>query len=152
MRIFSVAASALKNKSGFTLFELLVSISIIGLLIALVTVSFSAAQSGARDARRRGDLTSLRNAFEQYYAANNAYPDTCNGTEVGGIGVSLDSYLPGGMPADPDPNLDTIYTFACAADSYCGCVMLDKVGGGNSSSSVCNNAAGGDFFCVQNLQ
>lgn len=143
---------SLQSKHGFTLFELLVSISIIGLLIALATVSFSAAQSGARDARRRGDLTSLRNAFEQYYAANSAYPDSCDGASTAALGSELQSYLPGGMPSDPDPNEDTVYTFSCAADTYCGCVMLEREGGGNSSDSNCTSTNGGDYFCVQNLQ
>jgi prepilin-type N-terminal cleavage/methylation domain-containing protein len=138
-------------KAGFTLFELLVSISIIGLLIALATVSFSAAQSNARDARRRGDLTSMRNAFEQYYAANNAYPTTCAGTSTTNLANTLSAYLPGGVPTDPDPNAASVYTFACTATTYCACVDLEKVAGGNASNSSCAGSTG-DYFCVENLQ
>ena len=45
----------MKNK-GFTLFELLVSISIIALLTALATISFSSAQKKARDSKRIQDM------------------------------------------------------------------------------------------------
>lgn len=145
MKRFSRLTRSLQ--SGFTLFELLVSISIIGLLIALATVSFSAAQSGARDSRRRGDLTSLRNAFEQYYSANNAYPDG-----VGTLSSELAPYLPGGLPQDPDPNPATEYTFESTPTSYCGCVLLEKEDGGNAGANDCSAPGSGDYFCIQNLQ
>ncbi len=139
-------------KQGFTLFELLVTISIIGLLIALATVSFSSAQEGARDARRRGDLTSVRNAFEQYYSANTAYPNSCAGVNTVSVGADLAPHLPGGMPVDPDPQPDTVYSFACDTASYCGCVLMEREGSGNASDSNCTMATGGDFYCVQSLQ
>jgi prepilin-type N-terminal cleavage/methylation domain-containing protein len=135
-------------KAGFTLFELLVSISIIGLLIALATVSFSAAQANARDARRRGDLTSMRNAFELHYASTNAYPSSCSN-----LASSLAAYLPGGVPVDPDPNTATVYTYSnCTTTTYCACVMMEKDEGGNSSNSTCNGSSTGDYYCVENLQ
>lgn len=141
-RIFSFPPSL---KSGFTLFELLVSISIIGLLIALATVSFSSAQSSARDARRRGDLGSLRNAFEQYYAANSSsYPASCNN-----LATTLEDYLPNGLPDDPQPSLD--YEFTCSATTYCVCADLEGATGGTHADDACASA-GEDFYCVQALQ
>ena len=44
------------NTSAFTLIELLVVISIIGILAAMVTVSFTASQRQARDAAKKSDL------------------------------------------------------------------------------------------------
>ncbi len=57
-----------KTNFGFTLLELLVSISIIAVLISLATVSYSSAQKKNRDAKRRADLKAIQNAYEQYYA------------------------------------------------------------------------------------
>lgn len=59
---------------GFTLLELLVSISIIGVLISLAAVSYSSAQKKSRDAKRQGDLKAIQNAFEQYYSCSYTYP------------------------------------------------------------------------------
>ncbi|MGA3292121.1 MAG: type II secretion system protein [Candidatus Microgenomates bacterium] len=60
-----------KNIKGFTLIELLVVISIIGILVALFTVSFVSAQKQARDTQRKSDLSQYRNALESYANKNN---------------------------------------------------------------------------------
>lgn len=54
------------NKKGFTLIEMLVVISLIGILAALATVSFSSSQKQARDAARKSDLRQYQNAIEAY--------------------------------------------------------------------------------------
>lgn len=60
---------------GFTLIELLVVISIIGILAAVITVSFTSAQKQARDVTRKSDLTQYRNSLEMYANKNNGlYP------------------------------------------------------------------------------
>ena len=63
----------MKKRKGFTLFELLVSISIIAILTALATVSYSIAQKKARDARRTQDMDAIRKAQELYYSQNIMY-------------------------------------------------------------------------------
>ncbi|MBI2029449.1 type II secretion system protein [Candidatus Gottesmanbacteria bacterium] len=69
-----------KKSWGFTLLELLVSISIIGVLISLASVSYSTAQKKARDAKRQGDLKTIQNALEQYYSiCGYNYPATMPG-------------------------------------------------------------------------
>ena len=58
-------ANGVENKTrGFTLIELLVVISIIGILAALVTVSFTSSQRQARDTKRQSDLRFYQNALE----------------------------------------------------------------------------------------
>ena len=77
---------------AFTLIELLVVISIIGLLSSVGLASFTRAQERARDAKRIGDLTTLRNSLEIYYAENNAYVDT--GGSWQDVESSLDVLVP----------------------------------------------------------
>lgn len=60
------------NYSGFTLVELLVVISIIGILSSFAVVSLNTARQKARDALRKGDMAQIRTALNLYYD-NNAY-------------------------------------------------------------------------------
>lgn len=55
-----------KVGQGFTLIEMLVVISLIGILAALALVSFSASQKQARDTTRKSDLKQYQTALEQY--------------------------------------------------------------------------------------
>lgn len=63
------------NKSGFSLIELLVVISIIGLLSSLAVVSLNSARQKARDAVRKADMAQLRTALNLYYDDKLKYPD-----------------------------------------------------------------------------
>ncbi len=70
-------------KKGFTLIEMLVVISIIGILAALATVSFSSTQKQARDTQRKSDLKQYQNALESYANKNNGlYPAFSTGTTL----------------------------------------------------------------------
>ena len=63
-----------KNK-GFTLAELLIVISIIGILSTIIIVNISSARAKARDARRKSDLKTIQSAVEIYANANKGkYP------------------------------------------------------------------------------
>ena len=63
-----------KNLLGFTLVELLVVISIIGILSSFAVVSLNSARQKARDALRKGDIAQLRTALEMYYDDYLSYP------------------------------------------------------------------------------
>ena len=60
--------------NGFTLVELLVVISIIGILSSFAIVSLNSARIKARDALRKGDMAQLRTALNLYYDDNLYYP------------------------------------------------------------------------------
>ncbi|MEN8253503.1 MAG: prepilin-type N-terminal cleavage/methylation domain-containing protein, partial [Patescibacteria group bacterium] len=82
-----------KNK-GFTLVELLVVVSIVGVLMVLGMTSYNTTLKKGRDATRRGDIKSMQTAFEQYYTNNRKYGD---------IEAMVES-IQGGLPSDPKPS------------------------------------------------
>lgn len=143
---------------GFTLLELLVVISIIGIIMAIGSVSFSTAQKKGRDSRRQGDMKAIQKSLEQYYALDNAYPDSVTS---GGNIVYLTNTLMNVVPYDPKNSGDYVYTYMAVPvtfSGYCMCAFLDNDGSGNAStvgaSGVCAWATGAtaDYFCVSNQQ
>ena len=130
----------LRQSQGFTLLEILVVISIIGILIALGAAAFSNAQRKARDARRQGDMKSYQSVYEQYYANNSGYA-ACATMDAGFAGGSS------GTPTDPK---DGAYVSSCDASSYCVCAELD--GGGGNSGANCTFGSATTHYCVTNLQ
>lgn len=62
------------QKRAFTLVELMVVISIIGVLSAIVYANFGTSRTGARDAERKSDLRNLQSAIEQYRLKKGTYP------------------------------------------------------------------------------
>jgi general secretion pathway protein G len=64
------------NQSGFTLIELIVVVTIIGILAAVAVVNVRFAQQKAREAALRDDLFEMRKAIDNYYADKQKYPDS----------------------------------------------------------------------------
>tara|TARA_Y100000310_G_C20557120_1_gene751126 strand:- start:615 stop:1040 length:426 start_codon:yes stop_codon:yes gene_type:complete len=140
------------KEKGFTLFELLVSISIIAILTALVSLSYSAAQKKARDARRRQDMGSVQKAAEQYYALNNySYPTSySSGSSSWSVGGETVLNL---FPVDPK-NVAP-YQYSCsigAATGYCCCATMENNSNGNASDASCTFATTGGYYCIENQQ
>ena len=62
------------RKTGFTLVELLVVISIMAILTVVISSSFRTVQMKSRDARRKSDLGSISKALNMYYNDVGAFP------------------------------------------------------------------------------
>lgn len=62
------------RNSGFTFVELLVVITIIGVIFASGIVSFTAITTRSRDARRKSDLESIRQSLEMCRSVVGTYP------------------------------------------------------------------------------
>lgn len=56
-------------KRAFTLVELLITISIIGILAAVAAMSYQGVQQRSRDAQRKNDLNQIKVALSTYYNA-----------------------------------------------------------------------------------
>jgi len=142
-----------KKNLGFTLFELLVVISIIGILVAVATAAYSASQKRARDARRMEDMQMLQKALEQYYAlSDGSYPDPHyhSGELTFDETVLMRSY-----PVDPKNSGTYIYDHHIGdADSYCYCAQMEDESKGNGSTASCSgwNQTPLKYYCVENLQ
>ncbi len=140
------------KERGFTLFELLVSISIIAILTALVSLSYSSAQKKARDVRRIKDMQSIQTAAEQFYALSNyLYPAgtgaPANWTVNGEVILQV-------FPTDPKGVGWTAYVSSFTpASSYCVCAAVENTSNGNSNLTDCSAfAATGAYYCVKNQQ
>jgi len=83
-------------KKGFTLVELLVVISIIGVLSAILMVNFVGTRERARDSQRIQDMNTIKNALRLYYNDFQSYPvsnSACSSCLTSSIGTS--GYAPG---------------------------------------------------------
>lgn len=71
-----------KNKSGFTIVELIIVIVIIAILATITIVAYRGVQGRARDDRRKTDIASITKAMEIYYDDNGRYPATSGSTTI----------------------------------------------------------------------
>lgn len=106
----------INKPKGFSLIELLVVISIISLLSTLSTISLDNARQKARDARRQGDISTLRTAIEMYKTQNpdDHVPMANNWSE---LGTELSTFL---TSAPMDPNNTGIYAYIYCRNSSLG--------------------------------
>lgn len=65
----------LLKQAGFTLIELMIVMSIMGILITIAEPSFRQSIIRAKEAVLKEDLFQIRDAIDQYYADNSKYPD-----------------------------------------------------------------------------
>lgn len=134
-----------KRLRGFTLIELLVVISIIAILMAVATVSYTQVQKRVRDQKRKTDLAAISTALQRFYQDNGAYPSegwaqgtgpagdfdvlTCHtggtGTHTTGRVFTGDAFICNGntylskMPGDPNGGLGYYYEVYDADGSWC---------------------------------
>jgi len=82
-----------KQQSGFTLIELIVVVTIIGILAAVAVSNVKWAQQKARESALRHDLFEMRKSIDDYYADKQKYPESLQA-------LASEHYLRG-VPKDP---------------------------------------------------
>jgi len=140
-----------KKKRGFSLFELLIVISIIGILTAVVSVAYSGAQKKTRDTRRVEDMKLVQTAAEQSYSQNNyVYPSTTLATGWTGVGGMA---ILNAFPVDPKNDATFYYSYQIGV-TYCACAKVENIFNGNAINENCTFSVGasGDYFCVKSQQ
>lgn len=119
-------------RRGFTFIEILVVITIIGVLMMIGAANFSVANKKARDGRRQGDLEQIRSALELYRTEEGTYPANLN--------LLVPDYI-GAVP--DDPLAARAYGYSGGGQTYGLCAALElgsgSVGGcGGGCGSTCN--------------
>lgn len=142
----------LKNRHrphGFSLVELLVSVSIIAILIAIGIASYATINKQSRDAKRKSDLEQIRAALEMYRADNGYYPSAGSGswvaassstdTLVGLTPALVSTYIPV-IPTDPKSSQNYMYLARNAVAgvyyAYCLSAALEAENPADSCTST----------------
>ena len=61
---------------GFTLIELIVVVTIVGIIVSIGSISFGNVQKYNRDQRRKSDLKTIQQSLAGYYSVYRSYPTT----------------------------------------------------------------------------
>jgi len=67
-----------KKEKGFSLVELLIVISIIGILATVVIMNMRGSETGAKEAKLKANLASMRQSLVAYHADHGFFPCTTN--------------------------------------------------------------------------
>ena len=133
----------MKHK-GFTLVELLVTLTIIILLMAVGFYVFNEARIKARDTKRKTDLSEIARVLELYYHTNKVYPGTA-GTWHSSLGAApwISGLVPNliqSLPIDPSQSSFFRYVYISLAQS-----SVDP------GIPFCPNLSNGQFFILAAL-
>lgn len=114
--------------AGFTIVELLVVIVVIGILVAITTLSYQAIQNKTYFATIDNDMKDLNSSIEKYYSKNGSYPTTSGAwkyrAQDGNAfipGLSPDYYtgnLPDVTTGSKTSNTDNTYAYRSNATDY----------------------------------
>ena len=124
----------LTNPRGLTLIELLIVMSIFGILMGIAIPSYKRSQIKARETVLAEDLYEMRRAIDAYYVDYKKYPDNLEALVAG-------KYMRG-MPRDP---------FTFATDSW-QCLPPEPAEDGEQAEGGCFDVvSGSDVVGLNNI-
>lgn len=117
------------DKKGFSLVEIMVVISIIGILSGLSLGFVGTIQKNTRDAQRESDLRVLQSAIQQFYADQNYYPNDLRTQLLNGSALTNPNGSKTYLSQTPkDPN--------APSTTYCYTSQLSSLSTGTSCASA----------------
>ena len=117
------------GQSAFTLIELLIVVTIMGVMIAALTVGIRGYLQRSDDAHRKTDIKKIARALEEYYNDHNGYPASLavNGiSPTCGTNTILRQYLPD-VPCDPTGGSARPYLYLPEGSHYLGTFGSEQV-------------------------
>lgn len=113
------------GKSGFTMIELMVTLAILGLLVALAAPRYFGNIDKAKEDVLREDLYLMRDAIDKFYSDRSRYPDTLDE-------LVTERYLRK-VPLDPFTQSTKSWVSVPAADPSQGVVADVRSGAPNTA-------------------
>jgi general secretion pathway protein G len=138
-----------RNKSsGFSLIELLVVLALIALMVTISLFALDQARRSSRDARRKTDLETIKNALEIYKSDCHDYPAnlpavgaTLTGDNTPAGCANSNTYL-SKTPGDPQTNSSYAYR-RLTATTYTLCAYLEQSPVPAVPTTNCGTCTGG---------
>lgn len=141
---------------GFTLLELIISVTIIALLVSISAASYGAVLKTSRDAKRKGDIEEVRAALEFYRSnsTNSNYPQTLpelttptvyiQRIPVDPLAVQTYDYKYTKLPAGCDNSTTycTDYTLSALLEGASSCTPASSEICKTDTGTVCNYCTG----------
>lgn len=129
----SLKTAKQKKQSGFTLIELLVVTTIMVVLMTIGLVSYRQASRNSRNAKRKTDLESVRQALVMYNNEQNTYPSGPFASML----TEIDDYLSVSAVEDPKNTGTYVYTYNSDGITFTLCAQLET-------------EAGSEAYCLTN--
>jgi prepilin-type N-terminal cleavage/methylation domain-containing protein len=131
------------TNSGFTLLELMVGVTILGILAVIGVASFSGTFGRARDSKALTDVKAISQALELYYSLNNEYPDELNDLVAGD---EAGRFIKGGVvPTDKATGEDYLYAKSSSV-GFCVCSLEFEHESGAGGNAIVTRKSR-DFSC-----